>query len=120
MSLTEFGVIGSLLLGIASFLVAMANRRDAVSESTLAPLRTEAERATVTSAQAMAHATQLRADMKDLENRMLRELQSYPMKADLERSLDERFDPILRHIIKTETFMEEVLRSGAFTRRAGQ
>lgn len=109
-------MIASLLLSLVSLSTTLASRRDAVNAATLAPMRESLERTTVTAASALAATAQIRADMKDMEIRMLRDMQQYPMKDELERVLDERFEPILRHIIKTETFMEEVLRSGALAK----
>ena len=112
----------ALLCALAALAVNAANRRDSVTNSQMQPFKQDVERALVSSAGAAAHAARNSEELKNLEIRLLRDLHDHQEKMVglMDKMLEDRLDPLTKHVLKTEAFMVEAFRSGVFSnRRAG-
>ena len=73
----------------------------------------------VSAAGAAAHAARNSEDLNKLEIRLLRDLHDHQEKMVglMDKMLEDRLDPLTKHVLKTEAFMVEAFRSGVFNKR---
>lgn len=114
---------GNFVVAVIAVIVALSNRRDSTSHAQMAliiaPVLKDVEVTKIAAAQAQAQAATLSQRLYELEIKTLDRLKAYPTIDHFDATIERALAPILEHVVKTETFMQEVLRSGVLRHNNG-
>jgi hypothetical protein len=117
MEFRDWMALVSACVAAVSVFVVVLNRRDSTTNAQLAallsPIIKDAETAKHEAASAKAKAADLAMEILKLEVKLLERLTQYPTTEHMDTLLKTALQPVLLHVAKVETFMDEVIRSGA-------